>query len=218
MNMAHLLNRAGSNLREMTWFSAERARIYSVAALVCLVGVAAGQFLLEGIFYHGKLQYGWDFACFWEASRLELTGQAVGPYIHTLMGPPETTILTAGTYLPFLYPPPFLLICLPLGLLPLLWSLAVFQGLTGAAFAAAIYRATSSRWVVFAALGMPAMLGSLDAGQDGMLTAAIIGGCRAIVARYPHPIDGDLRPERVARFYRQLEDRPFHAGGSAGAN
>lgn len=185
MSFVNTLSRACSNVRQMVWFNPERGRMYSVAVLICLAAVIACQFLLLGVYRHGKLQYGWDFGCFWEASRLALAGPAASPYNLALLGPAEATILPPGTYLPFLYPPPFLLLCLPLGLLPFLWSLALFLGVTGAAFAAAIYRATSSRWMVFAALGMPAVLGSLDAGQNSMMTAAIIGGGLALMDRRP---------------------------------
>jgi len=185
MSVANYLSRAGASVRQMAWFTPERGRMYSVAALICLAAIVACQFLLEGFYRHGKLRYGWDFACFWEASRLALAGPASSPYNLAQLGSFEATILPPGTYLPFLYPPPFLLLCLPLALLPFVASLALFLGATVAAFGAAIYRATGSRWIVLAALGMPAVLGGVDAGQNSLLTAAILGGGLALMDRRP---------------------------------
>jgi hypothetical protein len=60
-----------------------------------------------------------------------------------------------------------------------------FLGLTATAYGAAAYKASGSLWIVVAAFGFPAILPNLLAGQNAMLTAAILGLGLTLMERRP---------------------------------
>jgi hypothetical protein len=173
-------------LRGMGWFTAERARVYAVAAALAWLGVLGGLLaaLDHGIDRFGQ-PFGMDFASFWAASRLVLAGMAADVYLPAMHRLAEATIVPAELYEAFFYPPPYLLLCAPLALLPFFGALAMFLGLSGAGFAVALRQAASSPWAVLAALVYPAGLVNVIAGQNAMLTAALIGGGLTLMDRRP---------------------------------
>jgi hypothetical protein len=169
----------------MEWLTPQRSRFGALAALTLTATMTTAIVMLVGPYSGKYLSFGWDFVCFWYASHLSLAGAAADAYRPAIMAHFEATMLPVKAQLPFFYPPVFLLILTPFALLPFLWSLLLFLGLTGAAFATAIGRASKSRWILFAALASPAMLRNLASGQNGMLTAAILGGGLALLDRRP---------------------------------
>ena len=172
--------------RDLTWLTPERARLYAGAALLAFAGTLAGLLAaLRGGYDQSGLPFGMDFASFWAASRLIWAGMANGAYSPALHKLAEMVAVPATGYEAFFYPPPYLLICAPLAALPFFWSLAAFMGLTGAAYAAALRQAAGSAWMVVAALAYPAVLLNLIAGQNAMLTAAVIGGGLTLMDRRP---------------------------------
>jgi hypothetical protein len=78
-------------------------------------------------------------------------------------------------YAAFFYPPLFLLICAPLGVLPYLGALAAWLLATGAAFAASLRGWLDRRLGWRTAAAFPAVLMTLGHGQNAFLSAGLLG-------------------------------------------
>ena len=172
--------------RSGEWLSPKLARITVwtlLAAGACVVGnwlgVWSGRLELDG------KRLGLDFMSFWSASKLTLSGHAAaayGPSIHQA----QTAIFHRDTgYLPFFYPPIFLLICAPLALLPYVWSYVLWVGVTGAAYWRTVktYLGGSASSLVI--LAFPGVLLNAGYGQNGFLTAALLGAGAGWLKRRP---------------------------------
>ncbi len=92
----------------------------------------------------------------------------------------------SGEYYAFFYPPPFLLICLPLALLPYNAALLAWLGATGVAYFAVIRALLPPRWpAAVAAFAFPAVLSNAGHGQNGALSAALMGAATLQLDRRP---------------------------------
>ena len=78
-------------------------------------------------------------------------------------------------YAAFFYPPVFLLICLPLGLLPYLAALAAWLVATGAAYWRTVKAWLGDGFGVMPIFAFPAVLVNAGHGQNGFLSAALFG-------------------------------------------
>jgi hypothetical protein len=85
----------------------------------------------------------------------------------------------------WLYPPHYIFLVLPFGLLPYLWSYVLWVVLTFAAYAAATVTAQPAPWRVTAVLLLaPASFLNAFLGQNGFLSAALfVGGLRLLDSR-----------------------------------
>ena len=112
-------------LRDPAWLTPARCRAYRNLFLVMTLAICAIWIAMShhGIDPTGK-PLGTDFVSFWIASRMALAGQAAEVYVPALHNAAERAAQLGGNgYVAFFYPPVFLLLCLPLGLLPYLVSL-----------------------------------------------------------------------------------------------
>ncbi|KQW81847.1 glycosyltransferase family 87 protein [Brevundimonas sp. Root1279] len=172
-------------IRRADWFDAARAKGYLAILAVLSAIVAVGYLYLSSPLLdpQGKA-LGTDFASFWTASQLALAGGS--PWDVEAHRAAQTAIFGPGAgYAAFFYPPPYLLLCLPLALLPYAASLAVWLGATGAAFAAMARRwlGRESGWLPIAAF--PAVLVNAGHGQNAFLTAALFGAGALIASKRP---------------------------------
>ena len=113
-------------LRAARWINAERVRVYSKILCACYLVV----FLIWLVSRPGGVSatlqpVGGDFPPYWSASSLALEGKPAAIYSHPKLYAVEKAILGDKDpgYQPFLYPPVFLFIVLPLSLLPYNFSL-----------------------------------------------------------------------------------------------
>lgn len=83
------------------------------------------------------------------------------------------------------YPPSFLFVAAALALLPYLAAALVSLAASFLAYAAAMVGILGDRTGFFVALGFPAALWNVTAGQNGFLTAALIGGTLSLLERRP---------------------------------
>ncbi|HEX8256373.1 MAG TPA: glycosyltransferase family 87 protein [Allosphingosinicella sp.] len=112
-----------------------------------------------------------DYVSYWAAAVLALGGDAAAAYDVAAHKAVELTEVPLNGSMPFPYPPAFLLLLLPFGLLPFSLSAAVWTGTTCAAYLAAARRLLpGSGWI---AAAYPAVLVNAVIGQNGFLTAAI---------------------------------------------
>lgn len=165
-------------LAEAGWLHRERARAWCVVLLAVSIPWAA--FVLgsehRGLDRNGH-PVGTDFVSFWVAARTALAEGAAAVYDPSRHAAAEHTLfpgLPPDASYAFFYPPTFLLICLPLGLLPYLVALALWVGASLAALVAGLRRLLPQRWAILPILGDPAMLLNALHGQNAFLSAACI--------------------------------------------
>jgi hypothetical protein len=128
-----------------------------------------------------------DFVNVWAAGQLALDGQAPAAYDWTLHRTAEVRAVgyDFDGYYGWHYPPPAFFFAAALATLPYLVAAVVWLVTTLAAYAAAIAGILGLRTGVLFALGFPAAIWNVTAGQNGFLTAALIGGTLGLLERQP---------------------------------
>ena len=130
-----------------------------------------------GLVNSGGSAIGRDFVAPWSASALALSGHAAAAYDQAAFRAAETE--TIGVPVPFIawfYLPSFLLLVLPLALLPYLAALALWLGAPLLALARLLRRVLPQPLAPVAALIFPATAQCLISGQNGILSAALLAG------------------------------------------
>jgi hypothetical protein len=171
------------------WLNEQRIRVYSLL-IVAIVGVVAVVWIARAlptlVDPHGK-PVGYDFITFWSASRLALDGRPAAAFDPSAIGAAQHLAVPAlgNTLFLWHYPPTFLLLILPLGLLSYPVALIVFVGVTVALWAALVRALLPDprAWLVAAAT--PAGLINLLDGQNGFLTAGLAGFALVQLDRRP---------------------------------
>jgi len=143
-----------------------------VAGLVALVATSKA-----GVDPFGK-PLGTDFVSFWTASRLAIEGHAGAVYEPGAHAGVEQALFPGGNfgYYAFFYPPPFLLFCLPLGLVSYSAGLILWLSIGLCGFLFCLYRMLPQRWVILAAIAFPAVWVNIAHGQNAFLSGICIGG------------------------------------------
>jgi hypothetical protein len=177
-------------LRDAPWFGPERARGYRL--IFALIGLTSGVgWVLLG--HHGLNPSGkppgTDFLAFWSAARLALTGTPEAAWDLDSIGAMEQiSVPTDPGLSSFLYPPPFLLVCLPFGMLPYVGALALWLVLTGGLYLSAVRQwLTPHRGMLMTIAAFPAVWINLGHGQNGFLTGALLGSGLWLAGRRPWP-------------------------------
>ena len=128
-----------------------------------------------------------DFVNVWAAGRLTLDGNPAAAYDWTLHKAAE--VIAVGHdfdgYYGWHYPPTFLFAAAALALIPYTAASLIWLVATLAAYCAAMRVIVGERAGIFVALGFPAALWNATAGQNGFLTAALIGGTLGLMERHP---------------------------------
>jgi alpha-1,2-mannosyltransferase len=118
-----------------------------------------------------------DFLAYWAAARLALAGQIMSVYDVAAHQAAEQVIAPINGWLPFAYPPPFLLIVAPFGVAPYWLAFALWVALTGVIYALV----AGKRGALPYAMSHPAVLTNVLIGQNGFITGALfIGGLRTL--------------------------------------
>jgi hypothetical protein len=174
-------------LRRADWLSPARARAYLwLIALASVIGACGYVYLSRsGLDPMGK-PLGTDFASFWTASGLALDGHPQLAWsVEAHRAAQSDKFGEAAGYAAFFYPPPYLLICLPLALLPYGASLAVWLTVTGAGWAAMVrgWLGRENGWLPI--LAFPAVLVNAGHGQNGFLSAALFGAAALATDKRP---------------------------------
>jgi hypothetical protein len=166
-----------SAFAEAAWLTGDRA--VSLARLLALVlfCTLAGAAILIFMAYAGDKPMALDFDAFWAAGRLAVQGHAALAYDNVAIEATEraATNMPPG-YLAFYYPPCFLLVCLPLGLLGFTAALCVFLSAEMALLLAGLRRILPQRWAWLPLLSFPGFIMNALSGQNAPLTAACFCG------------------------------------------
>jgi arabinofuranan 3-O-arabinosyltransferase len=127
-----------------------------------------------------------DFVNVIAAGRLVLDGDPAAAYDWPTHKQAEVRAIGHDfeNYYGWHYPPPFLFIAAALATLPFVVAAVVSLLATLAAYCAALW-SILGRTGVFVALGFPAAIWNVTAGQNGFLTAALIGGTLGLLERRP---------------------------------
>jgi hypothetical protein len=172
-------------LRDADWLTGERARVYGATLAV---GLSAMTIWLTVAPLRAAVPGG-DFISFYAASALALAGHAGDAWRPDLHAVAQDAVLGPHGYLAFLYPPPYLLICWPLALLPFgaalaAWSAATL-GLALGALAVFVRQMAAPASLALLLLALPGTWIDVLAGQNGALTLAILALGFALVDRRP---------------------------------
>jgi alpha-1,2-mannosyltransferase len=167
-----------------------RKRIIALGAILLAFQVLVLAFLVAGSFGIVK-RYGPDavsFVAFYAAGQLTAEGQPKLVYSEVIQHEAEEALTHPGVrYIPFLYPPVYLLVCSPLTVLPIFFSFIAFDIITLLMFLSVVRRIlgeTGYGWLL-PALAFPPTIWTLGYGQNSFLTAALIGAGTLLIDRRP---------------------------------
>jgi arabinofuranan 3-O-arabinosyltransferase len=172
------------------------ARAFSAARAIKLIGltlalgflIVLGGTFLKGDFLldSGGQPIANDFVDVYAAGRLALDGEPAAAYDWPTHKQAEVRALghDFADYYGWHYPPTFFFVAAALASLPFLAAALVSLLATLAAYVAAM-AGILGRTGIFVALGFPAALWNVTAGQNGFLTAALIGGTLGLLERRP---------------------------------
>jgi hypothetical protein len=126
-----------------------------------------------------------DFVRYWAASALTLAGNPAGAYSLPLVKAVGQAV--SGWAPPSVapYPPTFLLMILPLALMPYQLSLAVWRGLTLGGYLLLMRRVAPHPLTPWLFLGFPAIFLNISYGQNGFLSTVLLGGGLMWAERHP---------------------------------
>jgi arabinofuranan 3-O-arabinosyltransferase len=169
----------------------QASRRISLIGLILALGFAI---VLAGAWLKGAWlfdEYGQpianDFVDVWAAGHLALQGHAADAYDWTLHKAAEVQAVGHAfkNYYGWHYPPTFFFAAAAVALLPYTIALLVWLGGTLPLYVAAVRGIVGERAGFFVALGSPAVLWNVTAGQNGYFTAALIGGTLGLMQRRP---------------------------------
>ena len=136
-------------LREAAWLTPARARAYATMLLAGMLAVAATWVVTatDGMDSRGK-PIGTDFAHYWTAGRLALEGRPAAAWDWDALHAAQAAKWPGIGVTPFLYPPPFLLLCSALALLPYGAALAAWLSASLDGLLACAAPAIPSGWTI----------------------------------------------------------------------
>jgi arabinofuranan 3-O-arabinosyltransferase len=127
-----------------------------------------------------------DFVTVWAAGRETLLGHAATVYDWSaLKAVDESIVGPFRGYLGWSYPPTFLFVAASLALLPYISAFALWVFGTFALYLAAIRGIVGDRVGYFLAAAFPALLANFMVGQNGFLSASLIGGALMLLESKP---------------------------------
>jgi arabinofuranan 3-O-arabinosyltransferase len=128
-----------------------------------------------------------DFVNVWAGGRQALDGHPAAAYDVAVHKAAEDAALGQGFEgeYPWIYPPTFLFVAAVLALLPYVPAYAIWILATFPAYVAAIRAIVGHRVGILFACAYPGILSNLMVGQNGFLTAALLGGFLVTIERRP---------------------------------
>jgi len=175
-------SRVTASLRTGDWATPERLRVYPLMLLAMAVAAVVGVLALsEGRHGPDHRPLGTDFSQVWVAGQEVLAGRPDEPFdLERHIAEQRREFGADSAVYGWHYPPMFLAPAALLAKLPYLPALLLWQVATAALYLAAIVALTrgaglSTLRLLIAAIAFPAALINLGHGQNGFLTAALLG-------------------------------------------
>lgn len=173
-------------LRDASWLTRRRLRDYSTMLIAAYSIVAIWALTGQGINDPLGRPIGTDFLGFWTVSSAFHEGRAGAVYAPDQLAALERAIdPSVDGFYPWAYPPIAFLIVYPLASLPYLWSLAGWLIFGLGAYLSALWRIWSRPLTIWAGLAFPAVFVTLAHGQNGLLTAALLGWALLLLPQRP---------------------------------
>lgn len=174
--------------RSGDWLSKERITVYPRMVLAVIAGMILVWIALsEGLIDPNGKPIGTDFSNVYAAGVLTLKGQPQDAYDPALQHAAEKEVF-GGRDVPFYgwhYPPLFLFAAAALSVLSYGWALLAWMAVTLPAYLLAIRGILPKPGTLVVALAFPAAFINLGHGQNGFLTAALLGGSLVLLDRRP---------------------------------
>jgi hypothetical protein len=128
---------------------------------------------------------GGDYSYYWSAESLVLKGEPAAVYDFPRIRAVELEVFGKEVTVPFPYPPTFLLLLLPFGLLPYLPSLALWLTTTVTSYLWMIRRIAPHPQIIWLTLAFPGTFQNFGFGQNGFLSTLLLGGGLLLLDRFP---------------------------------
>jgi hypothetical protein len=177
-----------SLIRTGDWLTAERARSYALILLgVCAVAICAWIALSDGMVDRNGKPIGTDFSNTYAAGTLAWAGRPADAYDPARQHAAEKTVFD-GRDVPFYgwhYPPFFFAVAIAVASVPYAWGLFVWLAASLAAYLAMLRAILPRPEIWLLALAFPAVFVNIGHGQNGFLTAALLGGALHLMDRRP---------------------------------
>ena len=175
-------------LRTGEWLTAARARAYALILLViCALAIVGWLAVSPGLIDPNGKPIGTDFSDVYAAGGLTWQGKAADAYDPTLQHAAEKATF-GGHEVPFYgwhYPPFFFAIAFLVASLPYALGLALWLAASFAAYLLAIRVILPRPETLLIAAAFPAVFVNIGHGQNGFLTAALLGGALQLLDRRP---------------------------------
>lgn len=169
------------------WLIERRLRVYPrIIATMLALAVPLYALTFSGGLDFRRLPPGTDFIAFWAASRLALHGHAAQAYdIGQIAHVQYAEFPHLAGPVAWVYPPPFFLLVLGLGLLPYLVAFLVWTTAGVVAYLAALRPLLPDRRAWWLAAAFPGLWFGIPSGQTQFFTAALTGGALLLLPRRP---------------------------------
>jgi Glycosyltransferase family 87 len=175
-------------LRSGEWLTAARARGYSLILLgLCAIAMAGWIALSDGLIDRNGKPLGTDFSNVYAAGSLTWQGRPADAYDPARQHAAEKAVF-GGRDVPFYgwhYPPFFFAIAVLVAAVPYGWGLSIWLVASLAAYLAVMRAILPRPETLLIAAAFPAVLVNIGHGQNGFLTAALLGGALHWLDRRP---------------------------------
>ena len=175
-------------LRSGRWLTPARARGYSLILLaLCALALAGWIAMSDGLIDRNGKPLGTDFSNVYAAGSLTWQGRPAQAYEPARQHAAEKAVFD-GREVPFYgwhYPPFFFAVAALVAALPYAWGLAIWLVASLAAYLAAVRAILARPETVLIAAAFPAVFVNIGHGQNGFLTAALLGGALTLLDNRP---------------------------------
>jgi hypothetical protein len=175
-------------IRSGEWLTSSRTRGYSLILLgVCAIALFGWITLSDGLIDRNGKPIGTDFSNVYAAGTLIWQGRPADAYDPALQHAAEKAVF-GGRDVPFYgwhYPPFFFAVAVLAAAIPYAWGLSIWLAASLAAYLAAIRAILPRPETLLVALAFPAVFVNIGHGQNGFLTAALLGGALHLLDRRP---------------------------------
>ena len=174
-------------LRDGGWITRARLSVYPKLLIAAYIFSTVCILLNNGRPGTNDLRLGMDFAPFYVASSLALSGHPPLVYDDASQRTAERKVAgyKGAAYETWDYPPTFLLMVLPLSLLSYHLSLVTWTLLTLAAYLSVLWVILPDRSAMWLSIAFPAAFVNMRDGQNGFVSLALMGGGLLLLERRP---------------------------------